>query len=292
MLTLQHLYIIEKVISEGTLTKASEKLNLSQSALSHQIRELEAVAGFKIFDRIGKKLVINEAGKRIVAGAEQILPIVRQLEAELQEMKAGKFETIRISTECYTCYHWLPRLLKEFNDDFPNLNVQIVAEATSRPMSYLEAGQLELAIVSAESANPKFTYQPLFSDELVLLISSDHPLAVGNKPIDVADLVTETLIVYQVGRKDDYINQDFVSSIAAKKIMEIPLTEAIVEMVKFGIGVTIMTNWAARQYENVPGLSRLNFSNGSGNRNWYACTRSNPSESLTGLVHKIKSALI
>jgi LysR family transcriptional regulator for metE and metH len=291
MLTLQHLYIIEKVISEGSLTKASEKLNLSQSALSHQIRELEAVAGFKIFDRIGKKLVINEAGKRIVAGAAQILPIVRQLEAELQEIKAGKFETIRISTECYTCYHWLPKLLKEFNNNFPNVNVQIVAEATRRPMCYLEAGQLELAIVSAESANPKFTYQPLFSDELVLVTSSDHPLATRNEPIEKADLATETLIVYQIGTKDDYINQDFVSSISAKKIMEIPLTEAIIEMVKFGIGVTIMTNWAARQYENVPGLSRLNFSNGAGSRNWYACTRSHPSESLTSLVQEIKSAL-
>lgn len=292
MLTLQQLYIIEKIVSEGNVTKASEKLNLSQSALSHQIRELETVSGLKIFDRIGKKLVLNDVGKRIVAGADQILPIVRQLEAELKELKSGKFETIRISTECYTCYHWLPKLFKEFNDDFPNVSVQIVAEATSRPMSYLDAGQLELAIVSKESADPKYNYQPLFSDELVLVTSSDHPLAIRNKPIEMAHLAEETLIVYRVGRNDDHISPDFVSSIPAKKIMEIPLTEAIVEMVKFGIGVTIMTNWAARQYDNVPGLTRLCFSNGSGNRNWYACTRSHPSESLINLVQKIKSALM
>ena len=291
MLTLQHLYIIEKIISEGSVTKASEKLNLTQSALSHQIRDLEAVAGLKLFNRIGKKLILNEAGKKIVAGSEKILPVIREMEAELEEMRLGKLQTIRISTECYTCYHWLPKLLSEFNEEFPNITVQIVVEATRKPMSYLEEGQLELAIVSTETTSPKYAYEPLFGDELVLLTSANHPLALRNELLEATDLLSETLIMFQVGSNGEFMSKDFISSLSPKKIIQIPLTEAIVEMVKFGMGVTIMTDWAARQYENMPGLRRLNFSNGSGNRSWYACTRTNPHESLTNLVMKIKKAL-
>ncbi|MEO6287631.1 MAG: LysR family transcriptional regulator [Dyadobacter sp.] len=291
MLTLQHLYIIEKIISEGSVTRASEKLNLTQSALSHQIRDLETVAGLKLFNRIGKKLVLSEAGQKIVSGSEKILPIIRELEAELEEMRLGKFQTIRISTECYTCYHWLPPLLADFNREYPNINVQIVADATRRPMEYLETGQLELAIVSHAPADARLHYEPLFDDEMVVLMSSKHPLAIRNTPLETSDLNAENLIAYFAGAPDSVLTKGFIESLSPQKITPVPLTEAIVEMVRFGMGVTVMASWVARQYEQTPGLSILPFRSGAGRRTWYACTRKTHDESLTQLVKMVQEAL-
>jgi LysR family transcriptional regulator for metE and metH len=291
MLTLQHLYIIEKIISEGSVTKASEKLNLTQSALSHQIRDLEATAGLKLFNRVGKKLVLSEAGHKIVSGSEKILPVIRALEADLEEMRSGKFQTIRISTECYTCYHWLPPLLADFNRHYPNVSVQIVAEATRRPMEYLNAGQLELAIVSQATTDAKLHYEPLFDDEMVALMSSKHPLALQNKPLEHSDLNNENLIAYFAGAPDSVLTNGFLESLSPQKITPVPLTEAIVEMVRFGMGVSVMASWVARQYEHTTGLSILPFRSGAGSRSWYACTYKDRDESLKQLVKMIQQAL-
>lgn len=291
MLTLQHLYIIEKVISEGSVTRAAEKLNLTQSALSHQIRDLEAASGLKLFNRVGKKLILSEAGRRIVTSSEKILPAIRELESELRDMRAGKTQTIRISTECYTCYHWMPPLLATFNREYPDVTVQIVAEATRRPMEYLETGRLELAIVNGTKNNPSLLFEPLFDDRMIVLLSDQHPLAIRNTPLEFSDITDETLIAFQIGKSDGLLTRDLVSSLSPKKIIHVPITEAIVEMVRFGMGITIMAEWAARHYLNTPGLGILPFVQDVGTRQWHACTHKNRSAALTHLVSQIQFAL-
>lgn len=291
MLTLQHLYIIEKVISEGSVTKAAEKLNLTQSALSHQIRDLEASSGLKLFNRVGKRLILSEAGRRIVASSEKILPAVRALESELKDMRAGKMQTIRISTECYTCYHWLPPMLAAFNHEYPEVTVQIVAEATRRPMEYLETGRLDLAIVNGKNNNASLLFEPLFDDRMIVLLSDQHPLALRNTPLHHSDISDQTLIAFQIGKSDGLLTQDLVSSLAPRKIIHVPITEAIVEMVRFGMGITIMAEWAAKQYLRTPGLAILPFVQDLGKRHWYACTHKERSAPLTYLVSQIQQAL-
>jgi len=292
MLTLQHLYIIEKITSEGSVTKAAEKLNLTQSALSHQIRDLEAASGVRLFNRIGKKLVLNEAGQRVVSSSQKVLPVIRELEAELKEMREGKKQTIRISTECYTCYHWLPRLLIDFHEEYPGTDIQIVAEATRRPMEYLEAGKLELALVNGTNNNSSLHFQPLFEDRMVALLYDKHSLALRNAPLEFSDLHSETLVAFQVSSDSNLLSPDLVSQLSPKKIIHIPMTEAIVEMVRFGMGITIMAEWAARQYLSTGGLMTLPFRSEIGKRHWYACTHKDRSDALSGLVGRIQSALL
>ncbi|GGM90762.1 transcriptional regulator [Dyadobacter beijingensis] len=291
MLTLQHLYIIEKITSEGSVTRAAEKLNLTQSALSHQIRDLEAASGVKLFNRIGKKLVLNDAGQRVVASSQKVLPVIRELEAELKEMREGRKQTIRISTECYTCYHWLPRMLTGFQGDYPGIDIQIVAEATRRPMEYLEAGKLELALVYGTSNNASLHFEPLFEDRMVAVLSDKHPLALRNTPLDFEDVHSETLVAFQIPRESNLLSEDLVAHLSPKKIIYIPMTEAIVEMVRFGMGITVMAEWAARQYLGAGGLTTLPFRSDIGTRHWYACTHKHRSEPLSQLVGRIQKAL-
>src|SRR5690606_22977442 len=98
-------------------------------------------------------------------------------EAEIRKMMNGENGTVRISTECYTSYHWLPAVLKRFRDVFPNVEIEIVFEATHRPIEKLMAGELDLAITSNPEQIDKIEFIQLFSDEMLAVVAAGHPWA-------------------------------------------------------------------------------------------------------------------
>src|SRR2546427_7181013 len=105
------------------------------------------------------------------------LPQLSDVEEELRRLAGGRAAILRVSTECYTCYHWLPGVLQRFARRFPQVDVQIVAEATHHPVPALFDGRIDLAIVSNDDHDDRLAYVPLFSDELVALLRPDHPLS-------------------------------------------------------------------------------------------------------------------
>lgn len=289
MITLQHLQIVRRIITEGSVTRASQKLHLTQSALSHQIRDLESMLGMQLFYRSGKKMILTEAGRKVLEQAEAVLPMMDNLKSELQLLKEGRKQTIRISTECYTCYHWLPGILQTFRQLYPEVTVQIVVQATQRPMKCLEDGQLDLAIVSRTKTNDNFRYTPLFDDELVAVMSPEHSLA-SLKKIKTAHIKDETVLVYNFGNNTGSVLESYLQITPPKKIMAIPLTEAIIEMVKANIGITVMAKWAVQPYlcdqlKIVPLDSPLR------KRRWYACMQKEANEPLKQLSLLIRQQL-
>ncbi|HWJ29266.1 MAG TPA: LysR family transcriptional regulator, partial [Flavisolibacter sp.] len=111
---LHHLRLLSTITKEGTLTRAAQSLHLTQSALSHQLKELESELGTSVFERKGKKLELSNEGNRFLVSAEKILAELRSLELDIKGFKEGKKGTLRISTQCYTAYHWLPRIIKYY----------------------------------------------------------------------------------------------------------------------------------------------------------------------------------
>src|SRR5262249_56577014 len=111
--------------------------------------------------------------------------------------KTGKTEggVLRITTQCYTCYHWLPGLLKEYRLAHPGVDVQVDADSTSRPIKSLLEGHIDLAIVSDRVRDRRLIERPLFEDELLLVMSPGHRLA-GRAVVEPADLADETVIIY------------------------------------------------------------------------------------------------
>src|SRR5262249_34361952 len=156
------------IVNEGGVSAAARKLHLTQPALSHRLRAAEIEFGTRLFDRINKKMVLTPAGRQLF---DLSRPILDQLAAAEQDLRASPAPTtLRISTECYTCYHWLPARMQLFQQEFPQAEVQIVVEATHHPLPALLDGQLDLAIVADPSKHRRLDFHPLFDDELVVIM--------------------------------------------------------------------------------------------------------------------------
>jgi LysR family transcriptional regulator for metE and metH len=244
-LEVRHLKLIETVAKEGGLTKAAHRLHVTQSALSHQLRDLEDKLGALLFLRINKKMLLTQAGERLLSAAPSVLDELRRAEDDIRQIALDRDGILRISTECYTCYHWLPAVLKPFNKEFPRVEVRIVAEATRRPIEALLDGKLDIAITSSAIRNQKLTFKPLFRDEIVAIVSPDHPFA-SRSYIHARDFASEHLLVYALRNEELTIFQKVLNpaGVAPKHVSRVELTEAIIEMVKAGLGISVMARWA------------------------------------------------
>src|SRR5215467_8454664 len=192
---LQHFRLVDAIVKEGTLTKAALALNLTQSALSHQLRELEHELDIPIFYRNGKKLQLSDEGNRFLRSAQKILTELKSLENDLSNLKHGETGTIRISTQCYTAYHWLPRIIKYYKKRNPGIDIHVVSAATHQPIDYLSRGELDVAIVRNKIDRADVLYEPIFQDRLLAIMSIHHPLAEKNK-ISISDFENEELFLH------------------------------------------------------------------------------------------------
>src|SRR5262249_11118215 len=187
ILEMRHLRLIRAVADHGGLTRAGASLHLSQSALSHQLRDVEEGLGVRLFERVGKRMVITYAGMRILDHSRRALEIVERAEAEAKHLASGAGAVLRLSTQCYTCYHWLPRVLAPFRRRFPQVEVRIDAAATDRTIAALLDGDIDLGLVFAAKSDPRVRMTRLFEDENIVVMAPGHPLAT-HKIVEAEDL--------------------------------------------------------------------------------------------------------
>jgi LysR family transcriptional regulator, regulator for metE and metH len=244
-INLQHLKVVSEINKQGSMTKAADALFLTQSALSHHVKELEKNLGITVFERRNKKLWLTEVGQQLLASADVIRAELGKLEDKISKLKTGNTGTIRISTECYTTYTWLPKLVQSFNAKHPKLTIKVVTEATSNSIQFLQNGHLDIAITSREKLpDADLHYTHLFKDELVVILHKDHPLATF-KSIEPKDFEGQTLLVYDNDDKDLDILQLILkpAGVQLAELIKMPLSEIIIEMVKANFGITVMANW-------------------------------------------------
>ncbi len=246
---IRHLKLIKAIVEEGSITKAIDKLHLTQSALSHQLKEAEYQLGTPIFLRTNKKLVLTKAGEKIYELANEILNKLTETESQIKQMVFGEYGEIRISTECFSSYHWLPSVLKQFHLLYPNVELKIVTEATHIPLQKLLENTIDIAIVSDTIKDHHIKYTELFQDEVVVVISENHPWA-DKKYVVAEDFVNEHLIIHSLPMETVTIYQYFLApaKVSPKKITPLPLTEASLEMVKADMGIMSMAKWALQPH--------------------------------------------
>jgi LysR family transcriptional regulator for metE and metH len=244
----RHLQLVTAIAEVGSLTRAGHRLHLTQSALSHQLRDIESRLGTPIFLRVGKRLVLTPAGERLLASARDVLSRLADTEDDIRQLGQGRGGIIRLSTECYTCYHWLPPILKEFRQAFPRVDVRIDIEATHHPIERMLEGKLELAITSSRVSDRRLAIRPMFDDELVVIAAPSHRFA-KQMHVKLADIAEETLFVYPP-RAESLVLQNVLLPAGAvpARVEEVQLTEAIVELVKAGLGVAILAPWAVEPH--------------------------------------------
>src|SRR5437879_9480725 len=147
-LEVRHLKLLVTVADEESVTAAGKRLHLTQSALSHQLRDAEEKLGTALFLRLGKRMALTAAGQKLVEAARRILKDLKAAELEVLGLNGDTHGVIRLSTECYTCYHWLPPVLTSFHSRFPKVEVSIDMEATHNIAEELLAGNLDVAVLS------------------------------------------------------------------------------------------------------------------------------------------------
>ena len=271
-LEVRHLRLIRAIAEEGSVTRAGNRLFLTQSALSHQLRDIETKLGVTLFDRVNKKMLLTSAGKRILIAANEILDHLDRLEEDVKRIAANQEGVLRISTECYTCYHWLPQVLKRFNVEYPGIDVKIIVEATGDPISAVLDGVIDVGLTNSARQNHKIRYQPLFRDEYVVIVSREHPFC-SKSWISANDFQDQHLVIYSAPEENRVFQKILVPArVSPRRVSSVQLTEAIVEMVKAGLGIGILSKWSiAQQLESgmvraIP-LTKRGFC-----RTWYAAT--------------------
>jgi LysR family transcriptional regulator for metE and metH len=245
ILEVKHLRLVDAVANYGSLTNASKHLHLTQSALSHQLNELERRLGIPLFHRVGRRLVPTVAGEQLMGAAKQALTVLRGAERSLRRLAAGEEAVLRLTTECYTAYHWLPPILEEFARRCPKVEVQIVAQAARFPIRSLLAGKVDVAVMHDVPADDRVQAIPLFEDDMLVVVAPGHSLA-GEPFVCAEDFADEHLLMYTASTSDSVLFNRVLgpAGITPRRISAIQLTEAILEMVKAGLGISVLARWA------------------------------------------------
>jgi LysR family transcriptional regulator for metE and metH len=246
---IRHLRLVKAIVEEGSITKAIDKLYLTQSALSHQLKEAEYQLGTKIFLRLNKKMVLTQAGEKLYETANEVLDKLKDTEQEIKKLVFGESGEIRLSTECYSSYHWLPSVMKQFQLLYPNIELKLIMEATHYPLQKLLAGQLDIAITSDPVKDDNIQYIELFQDEMVAVVSDVHPWT-KKKFVVAEDFTTEHLLIHSLPLQTVTVHYYLLApaGVSPKKITPLPLTEASLEMVKADMGIMVMAKWALQPY--------------------------------------------
>jgi LysR family transcriptional regulator for metE and metH len=245
-LEIRHLQLVSAVAAVGSLTRAGDRLHLTQSALSHQLRDIESRLGAALFLRVGKRLVLTPAGERLLASATDVLERLERAEQDIRGMGRDCARSLRITTECYTCYHWLPPLLVRYRRTFPTVQVRIDVEGTHHPVEMLLAGKIDLALMSTTVRDRRLVSRRVFDDELVLIASRHHRFARQTR-VRLAQMRDETLFVYPPKEESGALQNVLIPAGAVPaRVEEVQLTEAITELVKAGLGVAILARWAVQ----------------------------------------------
>lgn len=289
MIDTRDIQLVTAIIQEGSITNAAEKMYLSQSALSHQLRDLEARTGIKMFERINKKLVPAPAAKRILQSAQDILPLLSRLNNDITALRQGKTHTLRISTECYTCYHWLPPIITRLKAADNSIDIQIVANATVDPLSFLMNGDLDMALISNKPTHTGLHLTSLFNDHNVAVISRNHPFANTKKTLTAADFAEQHLIAYETKTSDGLHLRNFFGDIRPKAISRVQLTEAIIEMINANMGIGIMANWAIKPYLQTKEIITLPIRPTLAKRAWKAAFIDKSNPIIPKLISEIKT---
>lgn len=239
------LRLVYALVEGGGATRAGRLLHLTQSAISHQLKGLEGRLGVELFHREGRRLIVSPAGQRLYTLAVDVLGPLARVEREIRELGGEARRPLRLSTECFTSYHWLPRSLRRLSLDHPQVELKIVAEATGDPMAALRRRELDLALCCSPQPAAGWMRRSLFADEFVVVMHPRHPLA-GRRVLEVGDIVDQPLFLYEFRKVtlEQLARRLFPDGGSFRRVVYVPLTEAITEFVRAGLGMSLLAGWS------------------------------------------------
>ncbi len=246
---LRHLRTLVALRDTGSLVEAADRVFLTQSALSHQIKDLETRVGCSLFIRKTRPVRFTSAGNRLLKLADDVLPLVHGTEQDVARLAGGESGRIFMAIECHSCFDWLLPAINLYRESWPDVELDISSGFHFAPLPALARGDLDVVITADPVDDLSLSYLPLFSYEAQLAVAKDHPLAT-REWIEPADLANEVLITYPVdrGRLDVFTAFLDPAGIEPDRVRQAELTTMMIQLVASGRGVVCLPNWALHEY--------------------------------------------
>jgi len=246
---LHQLRVFQAAVKNGGFTRAGEALHLSQSTVSQHISQLEHELGCSLFSRVGKRVVVSDAGNLLMQYTEKIFRDLKNAEMAVRELSALKRGTVRLGVGPTTLTYRLPHVLADYKRRFPEIELIVLAGTTEFLLSAMQSENLDLAVVMQTEAAPKgLIITPLGTEELVVVLNQDHPLA-RKTALEPADLASLRFILYEKNTAmQSLIDRYFeLLDISPRITMEVENNEAIKSLVRAGLGASILPLCAVAQ---------------------------------------------
>lgn len=249
MLELKHLRTIESIHEYGSLVLAAEKLFLTQSALSHQIKEIESRLEVSLFIRKSRPLRLTVAGERLLETARTVLPLMVAAERDLERLAGGEAGRLHIAIECHSCFDWLMPAINHYRNHWKDVEVDLSTAFNFVPLPELQRGRLDAVITSEPQAISGIHYEPLFRFESLLAVNNHHEFS-KFAFVEPNHLIAETLITYPVEKERLDVFTRFLdpAGVTPASIRTAELTLMMVQLVASGRGVCALPNWALAPY--------------------------------------------
>ncbi|MDZ4394751.1 LysR family transcriptional regulator [Cypionkella sp.] len=273
-LELRHLRTIRAIHQAGGRPRAADLMNMTQSALSHQVAGLEAQVGMELFVRRSKPMTLSAAGIRMLRAAERILPEITALEEEFRALQAGKTGRLHIAIQCHACFDWLFPVLELFRHAWPEVDVDIRAGLAFDSFPALLREEVDLVISSNPEPLPGISFNPLFDYHPMFIASSQNPLA-AKAMIEAEDFRDQTLITYPVPRDKLDIFTELLTAarIEPRAQRPVELTAVILMLVGSNRGVAVLPDWVLRDVKSNADYITRPLGPGSITKRLYAATR-------------------
>lgn len=239
----RHLRTIKAIHDTGSVAGAADLLNITQSALSHQIKGIEDQAGVELFVRRSKPLRLSAAGLRMLAAAERILPEVDALEAEFTELLEGSLGRLHIAVESAASLDWALPVLDRFRRAWPQLDLDLRVIA-SDPLAALRREDVDMVITTASEKTADIAFVPLFDYEAVLLASSEQKMT-SRAWVEAEDFAELPLLAYPLEkpRQDVFAGLLTEAGVAPAALRRVEITEVILMLIAAGQGVAVLPDW-------------------------------------------------
>ena len=253
----------------GSFTRTAQELHLSQSAISYAMKALEEEIGCRLLDRVGKTVLLTQAGEQLLARAEKILDEMTAARLELSHLGKWGSSRLRIGASTTACQYVLPAVLREFKESFPRCAISIEPGDTPEAIESLRAHRIDLAVNLEPRREDALEFRPLFTDELLFALSPIHPWArTGRVPRD--DIARQHYILYGKASYTFQMIEEYFreEKIVLHSLLDLGNMEAIKELVKLGLGISILAPWTARKELEAGSLVTLPLGRRKLKRRW------------------------
>ncbi len=249
MLDIRHLKTLVALRDTGSLVEAAERLCLTQSALSHQLKELEGRLGSELFVRKSRPLRFSPVGMRLLQLADDVLARLDEAQRDLHKLLQGEAGRLYMAIECHSCFNWMMPTVETYRNHWPSVELDFAGGFLFEPLPALARGEVDMVITSDPQPLKDVEYLPLFAYEMQLALANQHPLA-AKSHLQAEDLADQTLITYPVERHRLDVFQRFLqpAGVEPAAVRTADLTLMMVQLVASGRGVCALPNWVLSEY--------------------------------------------